>query len=435
MNHRPAGLAWIVLLGAVLAVAGCSLGRNDAGFGVAAPALSEPGLAGPAGERPLGVETPVPAVSPQIHTTTNVSFRLLDTRSRPLPFAAVRALAAATPTVRFDLLLINAGNSGKPVTGLSKTVTAVASGGSFSATASFTGVPLQTVVAQLTITGGSVGGSPEWRGAKDLVAEDVNVIDLAASGSGALPDLTARILGTLVQDTQFTVFAGPLVSQIEAGLAAKGITADASPAAIVQAMVENRQASPPAVLDLVATAPTPSTLQVTWRTDQPSYGKLRYGSDQSYGKETALATELATSHAVTLTGLQASAAYWIQAFARDARGAVGLSVGRLIRLPPQVLEFPTLVSSMATLLQFRLTNVPATFSAFVTLPTNKGLKTFVRADSISSPTMVVLAYPGFDIFVVDPFRRVSFVPPLPAGAAVEVYDPDKRRSMGTAVVE
>lgn len=108
-------------------------------------------------------------------------------------FPGIRALGNASPSVTFKLFLVNPRNSSNPTTTLSKTVPVnVASG---TASASFSGITATTVVGRVDIINGRVGSFTAFRGARDLLPNAVNVLELAPVGSSLRED----IIGYLVE--------------------------------------------------------------------------------------------------------------------------------------------------------------------------------------------------------------------------------------------
>lgn len=143
--------------------------------------------------------------------------------------ASIRAQGITPPTVDITLRLVNSGLVASPVTILTRTVTATASGTGYSANASFSELPLKTVIGDVTINGGTLFGATRFRGAMDLASGPANVLDLAASGTRALPDLKARVLDLLIADAAaFASFTGLLVAQIDASFAQQGIASGSS---------------------------------------------------------------------------------------------------------------------------------------------------------------------------------------------------------------
>ncbi|HTV26815.1 MAG TPA: peptidoglycan-binding protein [Xanthobacteraceae bacterium] len=74
--------------------------------------------------------------------------------------------------------------------------------------------------------------------------------------------------------------------------------------------------APSAVSDVSAT--------ITWTTDEPSTSLVEYGPTSSYGLSSGTTT-LATSHAITLTGLSADTAYHFEVQSANASGALSRS--------------------------------------------------------------------------------------------------------------
>ncbi|MFZ2959048.1 MAG: hypothetical protein WA705_19345 [Candidatus Ozemobacteraceae bacterium] len=169
--------------------------------------------------------------------TTNVVFRLLppllpivaSREASPEPLGTIFATGVIPPIVDFSLRLVNSGIATNPVTMMRKTVTATATGTGYTAVTTFSGIPLQTAIGEVTISGGTLNGFSQYRGAMDLVDSPLSVLELAASGTRELPDLKAQVLEQLIAtSTDFVKFTGLLVSLIDSAFSKQGITSGAS---------------------------------------------------------------------------------------------------------------------------------------------------------------------------------------------------------------
>ncbi|MFZ2961448.1 MAG: hypothetical protein WA705_31610 [Candidatus Ozemobacteraceae bacterium] len=117
------------------------------------------------------------------------------------PLLAIRAdQASMTPTVTFQLLLIDSENTASLTMKLARTV-AVASDGSASTT--FAAIPAVTVVGSIHINNGHIASYTDFQGCTDLVASQENVIFLTPSGSFTRPDLDAEIIRRLAASPSY----------------------------------------------------------------------------------------------------------------------------------------------------------------------------------------------------------------------------------------
>jgi hypothetical protein len=83
--------------------------------------------------------------------------------------------------------------------------------------------------------------------------------------------------------------------------------------------------TPPAISALRATPNADGTATVTWRTDEPSTSRVRFGTSAESLTGDAGASALVRDHSVTLTGLSAATRYSYRVSSADAAGAVASS--------------------------------------------------------------------------------------------------------------
>ncbi|MBF0548464.1 MAG: SUMF1/EgtB/PvdO family nonheme iron enzyme [Candidatus Riflebacteria bacterium] len=102
--------------------------------------------------------------------------------------ANITANANVTPTVMFELDVVNIGNASNPLIITSQTVSVSASG---SASVVFTNVPVGSCVGIARINGGSWQGFTDFRGAGDLISNLNNIIQISPTNSRAPADLLA----------------------------------------------------------------------------------------------------------------------------------------------------------------------------------------------------------------------------------------------------
>jgi hypothetical protein len=82
---------------------------------------------------------------------------------------------------------------------------------------------------------------------------------------------------------------------------------------------------PPAISNVAAGNITSSSTNITWTTDESSDSQVEYGLTTSYGSASPLNTALVTSHAVTLSSLQANTTYHYRVKSKDTAGNLAVS--------------------------------------------------------------------------------------------------------------
>lgn len=87
-------------------------------------------------------------------------------------------------------------------------------------------------------------------------------------------------------------------------------------------------ASLPTISEVAVTAITANRATITWETDEPAAGQVEYGETDDYDSTSDWATELTTSHSVTLTALSPEATYHYRVKAKNEAGNVSSSSDR-----------------------------------------------------------------------------------------------------------
>jgi peroxiredoxin len=91
--------------------------------------------------------------------------------------------------------------------------------------------------------------------------------------------------------------------------------------------------------------PIPSTTEtgatITWITDEPATSQVNYGETEPYDSTTP-DTNLATSHSVTLTGLNPNTTYYFKVMSKDAAGNETTAEGELTTLAQADTTAPTI---------------------------------------------------------------------------------------------
>ncbi|HWE53379.1 MAG TPA: fibronectin type III domain-containing protein [Bryobacteraceae bacterium] len=81
----------------------------------------------------------------------------------------------------------------------------------------------------------------------------------------------------------------------------------------------------PAITGVATGSVTTTSAKITWNTDQPAASQIQYGTTPAYGLLSTFNPSLATSHAVTLTGLTPGLTYNYTVLSTNATGQVGKS--------------------------------------------------------------------------------------------------------------
>jgi parallel beta-helix repeat protein len=85
---------------------------------------------------------------------------------------------------------------------------------------------------------------------------------------------------------------------------------------------------PPSILAVTAGNITTTGAVVTWTTNESSDSQVEYGPTITYGSQTAIDSNLTTSHSVTLGGLTAGTAYHFRVKSKDSVGNIASSTDR-----------------------------------------------------------------------------------------------------------
>ncbi|MEW6682011.1 MAG: fibronectin type III domain-containing protein [Nitrospirota bacterium] len=89
----------------------------------------------------------------------------------------------------------------------------------------------------------------------------------------------------------------------------------------------------PTISNLAAGNATPTSVVVTWSTNEPATSWVEFGLTTAYGQQSPASATLVSSHSQTLTGLTAGATYHVRAQSADAAGNVSRSNDLTVVLP------------------------------------------------------------------------------------------------------
>jgi len=94
--------------------------------------------------------------------------------------------------------------------------------------------------------------------------------------------------------------------------------------------------TPPSVSGVSVSDITETTVLITWLTDEPATSQVEYGPSPGYGIATSMDERLVNSHAISLTGLEASTEYHFHVVSLDAEGNESGSNDFTFNTEPQV---------------------------------------------------------------------------------------------------
>lgn len=92
-------------------------------------------------------------------------------------------------------------------------------------------------------------------------------------------------------------------------------------------------ASAPEIFNVSVSLPTATSAAIAWTTSDSATAQIEYGSTASYGQTSLLNPALATTHGVTLSGLQPNTTYHYAIIAGDATGGRTVSSDETFRTP------------------------------------------------------------------------------------------------------
>jgi len=213
------------------------------------------------------------------------------------------------------------------------------------------------------------GGASAWQ--TDVAADTVTF------SQGNLPHGYSQGFG--VQALASGPAGGPANWSVQASDNADGsnpITCDGDMSLVIET-----QPSQINISNVRVTSVGSSNATVLWDTDVASTSQVFYGSDQGYGSQSALTSDLVTSHSVKLTGLASNESYHYQAVSTTpADGGTSTSGDNTLLtaeyVPPIITSQPTLPSNTAA-------NVPGV--AIKAVPTEKVPPTVSLGTSFNRP--------------------------------------------------
>ncbi|MBF0501413.1 MAG: hypothetical protein HQM09_14835 [Candidatus Riflebacteria bacterium] len=134
-------------------------------------------------------------VIPTQNGSSNVAFKIVLPEATNGINPSIRATTTGTdPTVTFKLWIVNVGNPDNPYTILTKTVTTT----SGDASVEFPAIPSQTIIGEVQIDNGTIGGRSDFHGGLDLITGN-NTLELSPKGSGMKADIIATVLKEIVK--------------------------------------------------------------------------------------------------------------------------------------------------------------------------------------------------------------------------------------------
>jgi len=91
--------------------------------------------------------------------------------------------------------------------------------------------------------------------------------------------------------------------------------------------------TPPSIRDLSVVGRSPTSVSVSWTTDEPADGQVEYGPTEEYGSSTPLDTLRGVSHTFVLSGLQPATLYHYRVRSSDAAGNQAISADGTFTTP------------------------------------------------------------------------------------------------------
>jgi hypothetical protein len=100
----------------------------------------------------------------------------------------------------------------------------------------------------------------------------------------------------------------------------------------------------PVISGVTSASITTASARIQWTTNEPTTGRVEYGTTTSYGSSVATGTTAGTSHSVDLTGLKAATAYQFRVVVTNASGVIATSPNTTFTTAQQPATTPGLVS-------------------------------------------------------------------------------------------
>ncbi len=340
--------------------------------------------------------------------------------------------------VTFKIILVNIGFVGNPTTTLVRTVLADASG---TAVATFPSLPAKTCVGDIHIEGGNVGSFTDFQGAADLVSNATTTLFVGPKGKHGKEDVLAEaILRIVASESLFVRATTGLASQMEANLV--GLDLELLATNSYDAVLDNWQgrlnASAPANVWCQA-GDAKNTLSWDLASGAVSYniywsfqpGVTKASGTPLIGKISGFVHDQLTNgvpyyYVVTSVGPNGESLE-----SKQVAGLPTAAASTAVSLGGEV-------ANVSQNVQIILTGVPADFSTTVGLVDNRTGENFYlfRSPSLSWPNArkVTLIVNDPTVRTARTFNSLGFTTPPPAGARIEVWDPDGRRALATVTM-
>jgi regulation of enolase protein 1 (concanavalin A-like superfamily) len=198
---------------------------------------------------------------------------------------------------------------------------------------------------------GSGSSAPAWTALVDYVFDLADPIvpedpvgapvDLTTSvaGQGSVqrtPDQPTYFEGQQVELTAvpapgwaFTGWSGDVVSSVNP--LTLDLVADTD---VVATFVEQADADPPIISDVVATGLTPNTATIMWSTDELATSSVSYGPTTAYENGSVASGSFVVDHSVPLTGLMPNTTYHYRVSSTDQNSNVATDIDRTFTTLP-----------------------------------------------------------------------------------------------------
>ncbi|MBF0501020.1 MAG: hypothetical protein HQM09_12855 [Candidatus Riflebacteria bacterium] len=343
---------------------------------------------------------------------------------------------SGTPLVTFKLILVNVGVATNPTTTMVKTVLADASG---TAAATFSAIPARTCVGDIHIAGGNISSFSDFHGAADLISNATNTIFVGPTGKQGREDVLATVIIRLVaSSTLFARATDGLAAKIGTALLGLDTLASGAYDTVLANWQGRMNASAPVNVKCLA-GNGKNTL--TWDVATGAMSYNIYWSTQSGVTRSSGAPLIGVSSPFDHTGRTNGIPYY---YVVTSVGSLGESVEsmQVVSVPATgtgaTISFGTTVTNCSQNLQVIFRNVPQYFTTTTNLVDAFTGASFplVLSPAQSYPNVrkVTLAAADTTIRGVAAFSSLTFSTAPPAGACIDLWDPDSQSVLASATV-
>mgnify|MGYP001575588965 FL=1 len=106
--------------------------------------------------------------------------------------------------------------------------------------------------------------------------------------------------------------------------------------------------NPPTISLIDITSVSPTSVTISWTTDEVANAEVEYGTTAGYGSTTPLDTDLGINHSITITGLTPDTEYHYRVRSSDEIGNIAHSTDNIFTTSPVIVESNTISGSENT---------------------------------------------------------------------------------------